>query len=275
LDGAGPDARIRLAAPVRPEDLAAHLPERIREIAVVRWNPRTEAVEARIEERFGELVLRHRPLREPEPERSAAAMMEGVRQMGLASLPWDRHIETWRARVIFLRREAAGGLPWPDLSSEALAGTLEVWLLPFLGGITRRSQFQRLDLKGALGAMLSREQKKTLDELAPTHVVVPSGSRIPVDYAGGESPVLAVGLQEMFGAADTPRIAGGRVPLLLHLLSPAGRPIQVTRDLAGFWTGSYAQVKKEMKGRYPRHDWPDDPLAALPTNRAKSRGKKA
>ena len=151
---------------------------------------------------------------------------------------------------------------------------LDAWLGPFLGGITRRSQLQRLDLKGALLALLSREQRQALEALAPVHVVVPSGSKIPVDYTAGDAPVLAVRLQEMFGATDTPRIAGGRVPLLLHLLSPAGRPLQVTRDLGGFWTGSYAAVKKEMKGRYPRHPWPDDPIAAPPTHRAKPRGKK-
>ena len=274
LDGAGRDARIRLAAPVRPEDLAAHLPERFSEAVVVRWDPRAAAVEARFEERFGELVLHHRPLGKPEPARVAEAMLEGIRQVGLSALPWDRRLANWRARVMFLRGEAAGGLPWPDLSDEALLARLDAWLLPFLGGITRRSQLQRLNLKGALLSMISWEQQKALDTLAPTHVVVPSGSRIPVDYAAGDVPVLAVRLQEMFGSIDTPRIAGGRVPLLLHLLSPAGRPLQVTRDLAGFWTGSYVQVKKEMKGRYPKHYWPDDPLAAMPTNRAKPRGKR-
>ena len=274
LDGAGADARIRLAAPVRPEALVARQPERFSEAAVVRWDPRVEAVEARCEIRFGELVMHHRPLEHPDPERSSAAMLEGIRQMGLSVLPWDRRIGNLRARVMFLRREGPGGLDWPDFSDAALLAGLEDWLGPFLGGITRRSQLQRLDLKGALLALLSREQQQALEVLAPTHVVVPSGSKIPVDYTAGDAPVLAVRLQEMFGAIDTPRIAGGRVPLLLHLLSPAGRPLQVTRDLGGFWTGSYAAVKKEMKGRYPRHHWPDDPIATMPTRRAKPKGKK-
>ena len=273
LDGAGTDARIHLAAPVHLEDLAARLPGHFNEIAVIRWNPRTEAVDARIEERFGELVLRNHPLETPHPEKIAAAMLEGIRRMGLAALPWDRRLNNWRARVMFLRRADAGGLDWPDLSDEGLMERLADWLSPFLGGVTRKNQLHRLDLKGALAAMLSWPHRKALDDLAPTHIIVPSGSKIPVDYASGETPVLAVRLQEMFGAVDTPRIAGGKVPLLLHLLSPAGRPLQITQDLGGFWAGSYEGVKKEMKGRYPKHHWPDDPLDATPTNRAKPRGK--
>ncbi len=273
LDGAGADARIRLAAPVDVADLAAHLPERFTEAEVIRWDRRTEGVAARIEERFGQLVLRDHPLAEPDPGKVAAAMLEGIRRMGLSVLPWDRRIENWRARVIFLKRENGGGLDWPDLSDEGLMARLDDWLLPFLDGITRKSQLQRLDLKSALSAMLLWPHRKALDELAPTHILVPSGSRIPIDYAAGETPVLAVRLQEMFGATDTPRIAGGKVPLLLHLLSPAGRPLQVTQDLGGFWSGSYEGVKKEMKGRYPKHYWPDDPLSATPTNRAKPRGR--
>ncbi len=268
LDGAGPDARIHLAAPVCIEDLAAHLPDRFSETGAIRWNPRTEAVEARFEERFGELVLRRRPIQNPDPSAVAGAMLEGVRRMGLSSLPWHRRLENWRARVMFLKREDAGGLDWPDLSGEGLMARLDEWLLPFLGGITRKTQLQRLDLKGALAALLTWEHRKALDDLAPTHIIVPSGSKIPVDYASGETPVLAVRLQEMFGATNTPRIAGGKVPLLLHLLSPAGRPLQITQDLEGFWTGSYEAVKKEMKGRYPKHSWPDDPLEATEPCRA-------
>ncbi|MFP4350771.1 MAG: ATP-dependent helicase C-terminal domain-containing protein, partial [Desulfococcaceae bacterium] len=274
LDGAGPDARIYLAAPVRLEDLAAHLPERFSESEVIRWDPQSESVEARLEERFGGLVLHRRPIEKPNPHEVAKAMLDGIRRMGLAALPWNRRLENWRARVMFLRREKGGGLDWPDLSDERLLESLDVWLLPFLGGITRKAQLQRLDLKGGLTAMLSWDQQKALDALAPTHLVVPSGSRIPIDYTAGDVPVLAVRLQEMFGSAETPCISGGGIPLMLHLLSPAGRPLQITRDLGGFWTGSYEQVKKEMKGRYPKHYWPEDPLEAIPTNRAKPRRTK-
>jgi ATP-dependent helicase HrpB len=142
---------------------------------------------------------------------------------------------------------------------------------PFLDRVTRRSQLARLDLTAAFKAMLSWEQQRRLDALAPTHVVAPSGSRVPIDYGAGDTPVLAVRLQEMFGLSDTPAVAAGQVPLLLHLLSPAGRPLQVTRDLRGFWATSYGSVRAEMRGRYPRHPWPDDPLAATPTARAKRR----
>ncbi len=269
LDGAGTDARIHLATPVRTEDLAARLPERFSEARVIRWDPLTEAVEARFEERFGELVMRSHPLENSDPFQVAEAMLEGIRRMGLSVLPWNRPLENWRARVMLLRREKVSGLDWPDVSDESLLESLDTWLLPFLPGITRKSRLQRLDLANALAAMLTRDQQKTLDAMAPTHVVVPSGSRIPVDYTTGEAPILPVRLQEMFGATDTPRIAGGKVLLLLHLLSPASRPLQVTQDLGGFWTGSYEQVKKEMKGRYPKHYWPDNPLDAVPTNRAK------
>ncbi len=274
LDGAGADARIHLAAPVRPEDLEACLPERFSEARVIRWDPQTEAVEARVEERFGELMIGSRPLEDPDPLRMAEAMQEGIRRMGLSVLPWNRRLENWRARVMLLRREKVGGLDWPDLSDESLLESLDSWLFPFLSGITRKSQLQRLDLANALAAMLSWDQLKALDALAPTHIVVPSGSKIPVDYTTGGVPILPVRLQEMFGATETPRIARGKVPLLLHLLSPAGRPVQVTQDLEGFWTGSYEQVKKEMKGRYPKHQWPEDPLQAVPTNRAKPRRTK-
>ncbi len=151
-----------------------------------------------------------------------------------------------------------------------LAGLAD-WLGPFVEGITRRSQLRRVDLARALRASLSREQQRRLDALAPTHVAVPSGSRVPIDYGAGETPVVAVRLQEMFGLAKTPAVADGRVPLLLHLLSPAGRPLQVTRDLGRFWATSYAQVRAEMRGRYPKHDWPESPLTAAPTTRTKRR----
>ncbi|MBM3539903.1 MAG: ATP-dependent helicase HrpB, partial [Alphaproteobacteria bacterium] len=153
----------------------------------------------------------------------------------------------------------------------ALLATLDGWLGPYLSGITRRAHLERLDLLVALRSRLSWEQQKRLEREAPTHVTVPTGSRIPIDYAS-ETPVLAVRLQEMFGLAQTPAIAGGRVPLLLHLLSPAHRPVQVTKDLAGFWAGSYKEVRRDLRGQYPKHYWPDDPLQAAPTRRAKPRG---
>ena len=174
-----------------------------------------------------------------------------------------------QARISFLHRLVPHD--WPDVSDASLVSGLTDWLSPYLHGVTRLAQLKRLDLCALLRAQLPWAKQKRLDELAPTHVAVPTGSRIRIDYSS-DPPVLAVKLQEMFGATDTPRIAGGRVALVLHLLSPAMRPLQVTTDLAGFWTGSYAEVKKDMKGRYPKHYWPDDPLQAEPTRRAKPRG---
>jgi ATP-dependent helicase HrpB len=196
-------------------------------------------------------------------------MAEGVRTMGLACLPWSGELSKWRERVELLRRlDPDSG--WPDLSDQALLDGLEEWLAPYLTGITRRAHLTRLDLSQALRALVSWDMARRLDDLLPTHVTVPSGSRVPIDYSG-ETPVLAVRLQEMFGCADTPRILDGKVPLLLHLLSPARRPVQVTRDLASFWVNAYHAVKADLKGQYPKHWWPDDPMQAEPTARAKPR----
>jgi ATP-dependent helicase HrpB len=187
--------------------------------------------------------------------------------MGLAALPWTPALENLRARVAFLRAHEEG---WPDLSDAALLATLGEWLGPFLEAVTRRAHLARVDLAAALGTLLPYELRRRLDAEAPTHVAVPSGSRIAIDYAGAE-PVLAARLQEMFGLAESPRIAGGRVPLLIHLLSPAGRPVQVTRDLASFWRGGYREVRAELRARYPRHYWPDDPATAVATRRVRPR----
>ncbi|HYQ92324.1 MAG TPA: ATP-dependent helicase C-terminal domain-containing protein, partial [Candidatus Competibacteraceae bacterium] len=193
---------------------------------------------------------------------------EGVRQLGLDCLPWDRDSRDWQARVLSLRHwfPEEG---WPDVTDTTLAATLEDWLEPYLGGITRREQLQRLDLKQILRNRLDWSLAARLDEAAPTHLQVPSGSRLRLRYTPGEAPVLAVKLQELFGLAETPRIANGRVPVTLHLLSPAQRPIQVTQDLRNFWENTYAEVKKELKGRYPKHPWPDDPWSEPPTRRTK------
>jgi ATP-dependent helicase HrpB len=196
------------------------------------------------------------------------ALIQGIRELGLKALPWRSEAESLRARISFLRR--IEGENWPDLSDQALMESLEDWLAPYLAGISRRAQLQGIDLAAALSARLSHAQRQALDKLAPSHVAVPSGSRIAVDYSG-EAPALAVKLQEIFGARATPAIAGGRVALVIHLLSPAGRPLQVTSDLAGFWRNSYPQVRSEMRGRYPRHPWPENPLAAAPTKRTKRR----
>lgn len=269
LDGDKREARIFLAAPLSAADLERHFEALIAVREDVSWDSREQAVRLRRQRRLGALVLKDEPLTAAAPERVTAAMIQGIRELGLASLPWSKAVLQWRARVAFLRRVEGGN--WPDLSDQALLDTLEDWLDPFLDGVTRRAHLSRLDLDAILKAQLDWPRQKALDELAPTHIAVPSGSRVPVDYDSGDEPVLAVRLQEMFGLAATPRIAGGRVPLLLHLLSPARRPVQVTRDLASFWANAYRQVKADLKGQYPKHSWPDDPLQAEPTARAKPR----
>ncbi len=268
LDAGAREARIFLAAPVRREQLLAHFDEHIRDAAFIAWDSREQAVAARRERRLGQLVLTAERLEKPDPDRVAEALIQGVRDLGLAALPWTDTLRRWRQRVQFLHE--LDEAQWPDLSDRALLDGLDQWLAPFVGGMTRAGHLGRLDLAGALQSLLPWDRRHALDELAPTHITVPSGSRIPVDYSG-ETPVLAVRLQEMFGATETPRVASGRVPVLLHLLSPAGRPVQVTRDLASFWAGAYQDVKKDLKGRYPKHHWPDDPLQAEPTRRTKRR----
>jgi ATP-dependent helicase HrpB len=205
-------------------------------------------------------------MRNPDPALVARSLMEGLRKEGLQVLPWDDGARRTRARIIFLRTLDSS---WPDVSDRALGDSLEVWLGPRAAGLTRLDDLGRVDLSAALLGLLDRDQRAALERLAPTHVTVPSGSRVAVDYGDSTMPVLAVRLQEMFGLTETPRVAGSTVPLTLHLLSPAGRPVQVTRDLAGFWRTAYFQVRKDLKGRYPRHHWPDDPLEAEPTNRVR------
>jgi ATP-dependent helicase HrpB len=270
LDGDRREARIFLAAPISLAEIEADFSDAIETAEVVAWNPRSEAVEAKRERRLWSLVLEERPLKAPPSGALAAAMVDGIRQMGLAVLPWTPAAESLRARLAFLRRHEGEAAGWPDLGDSVLMETLEDWLAPYLDGITRRAHLASIDLYGVLSARLDWQQLKALDERAPTHIVVPSGSRVPIDYSG-EEPVLAVRLQEMFGAAETPRIAGGRVALLLHLLSPARRPLQVTRDLKSFWGGAYAAVRADMRGQYPKHYWPENPLDAEPTARAKPR----
>ena len=272
LDGDRREARIFLAAALTLGEIETDFEDAIETTAVIAWNSRSETVEAKTERRLWSLVLEERPLKTQSGDAVTAAMIAGIGEMGLGALPWTPEIEAFRARIAFLRAAEGESSEWPDLSDAALLVTLDSWLAPFLTGVMRRAHLARLDLRAALEAQLDWKQKKRLDEVAPTHVTVPSGSRIPIDYSDPASPVLAVRLQEMFGAAETPRIAGGRVPLLLHLLSPARRPVQVTRDLASFWKTAYAAVRADLRGQYPKHYWPDDPLQAEPTARAKPRG---
>ena len=269
LDGGQRESRIFLAAPLDEAELLAHAAEQVEVHDEVAWDAAAGVVRAVRQERLGAIVLREGTLHDPDADAVAVALLDGLAAAGIAALPWSERADALRARVAFLRRLDPDA--WPDLSDARLAATLDEWLAPQLRGLRRRDDVRRLDLARVLEGLLTWEQRARLDELAPTHLVVPTGSRIPVDYGDPDAPALAVRLQELFGLAETPRVGGGRVPVTLHLLSPAHRPVQVTRDLAGFWRSSYFEVRREMKGRYPKHHWPDDPLQAEPTRRAKPR----
>ncbi len=265
----GPPRRIRLAAAIDADDVLRDHAARLETIDEVRWDAQSEIVVAERQRRLGAIVLERRPLRDGAGEKLRTAMLEGLRDLGIAALPWDEASRQWQSRVLSLRawRPDDG---WPDVSDAKLLATLDDWLAPYLDGISRRDHLARLDLMAIFNAMLDYPRQQQLAQLAPTHLEVPSGSRVAIEYfADGAPPVLAVKLQELFGLARTPCVNDERTPVMLHLLSPARRPIQVTRDLAGFWSRTYPEVKKELKGRYPRHPWPDDPMTAPPTARAR------
>ncbi|MCL4874930.1 ATP-dependent helicase HrpB [bacterium] len=269
LEGGERESRVFLAAPLLGSWLEEYFTDQIETIDVVDWDQQERCVIARTERRFSALVLSERPIKDPDKDMVLAALLKGIRQNGIGALPWDRNSENLRARINFLSRATdLTGVAFPVLSDEKLLGSLEEWLGPFASGMTRLEHLKGIDMKAAVLGLLSWDERESLERLAPSHIMVPSGSRIAIDYSA-ERPVLAVRLQEMFGLASTPAIAGGKVKLLLHLLSPAGRPMQVTDDLAGFWASSYQLVKKELRGRYPKHHWPDDPMVAEPTRGAK------
>ncbi|KNY23457.1 ATP-dependent helicase HrpB [Methylobacterium sp. ARG-1] len=267
LAGAAGNARILAAATIGAEAIERLFADRIEARTEVTFDPQAAALRARAVRRLGAVNLGERPLPVPADVESAAILARGIVGLGLDRLPWTPGLSQWRARVQFLR--AAEGGNWPDLSDAALAESAETWLAPALVGRNALAAITPDDLAGALQNLLPWQLRGRLDAAAPTHVEVPTGSRIPVDYTEAE-PVLAVRVQELFGLDRHPT-AGGR-PLVLHLLSPAHRPIQITRDLPGFWRGSWAAVRAEMRGRYLRHPWPEDPLAEAPTRRAKPRG---
>lgn len=261
-DGASGDQRIFLAATLKREDIETHFAAHIKDADIVRWDSRTQAVVANRQRRLGALILEDRPLSAPDPEAIAAAMTKGIAEMGLTALPWSEGAQALKSRVRFLRRI----LPeegWPDLSDDALLATLSDWLTPYLAGMTRRAHLERLDMLAIIGSLIPHDLKRRLDKLAPRHVTIPSGADITIDYETEGDPVLRARLQEMFGLKETPRIADGRALLRIELLSPARRPLAVTQDLKSFWVNAYPHVRSEMRGRYPKHPWPEDPLSAV------------
>lgn len=271
LDDSDRDARIRLAAPLDRADLEEVMAPRLQRVDSVEWDARQEAVLARRVLRLENLVLEESALSEVPREQARAAMLQGIRQLGIESLPWSREARDLQARAAFVRKLGNDFALWPDLSDAALAASLDDWLAPWLDGITRREHLARIPLLDALLARLSWDERRELDVLAPTHLAVPSGSQVRIDYLDESAPAVSVRLQEVFGLQATPRIGGGRAPITFKLLSPAQRPVQVTRDLASFWRGTYADVRKDLRGRYPKHHWPENPLEAQPVRGVRRR----
>jgi ATP-dependent helicase HrpB len=269
IAGRAVSARILTAAPLTLDDIERIAGASIETQDELSFDRASASLRARRRRRFGALTLAEQTLPVPQDDAAALALARGVLSLGLARLPWTRELKQRRDRVMFLRR--AEGEAWPDLSDEVL-GAASGWLAPFLVGKTKLDEIGADDLASALEAALSWDLARRLPREAPTHFQAPTGTAAPIDYEAEGGPAIALRVQELFGLSEHPALAGGRIPLTLHLLSPANRPIQITRDLPGFWRGSWAAVRSDLRGRYPRHFWPEDPAAAAPTARAKPRG---
>jgi ATP-dependent helicase HrpB len=269
LTGSAAQGRIVLAAPVSLEDIEARFAGRIQTRDEIDFDAATASVRARRGRRLGALALAERITPVPPSDATALLLADGIARLGVGRLPWTTPLRQWRDRVMFLR--GAEGEEWPDLSDQALAAGVREWLAPALARKTALDQLAAAELSDALATLLPWRLKRRLEAEAPTHFDAPSGSRAPIDYANPDGPALSIRVQELFGLDRHPMVAGGRVPLVIELLSPAHRPVQVTRDLPGFWRGSYAAVRSEMRGRYPKHPWPEHPLTAAATRRAKPR----
>jgi ATP-dependent helicase HrpB len=280
LTGSAANARIALAAPITLADIEARFGDRIESRDDVTFDEKSLSLRARRSRRLGAITLAEQTRKVEPGDGTARALAEGIARAGIGKLPWTKALMQWRDRVTFLRRTLslpksataeAGGEEWPDLSNAALAANVD-WLIPALAGKTAISQLSADDIQSALTELLPWPLRRRLETEAPTHFEAPTGTRAAVDYEAEAGPTISIRLQELFGLAQHPTIAGGKIPLVLELLSPGHKPVQVTRDLPGFWRGSYAAVRTEMRGRYPRHPWPENPLAAAPTRRAKPRG---
>ncbi|WP_438350237.1 ATP-dependent helicase HrpB [Paenibacillus sp. FA6] len=268
VDDRGTEGRLQLAASLSESMLYRYQEEWMQEEHIVAWDRDLQGVKARRRWMLGSLLIKEQPYAKPPEEDIANALLEGIKQEGLQLLPWNKVSIQFRQRLQFMHTLTPS--EWPEVTDDALLATLKDWLLLSIYGMKNRNDLQRLQLTSIIEQnLLSWDQRRDLDHKAPTHMTVPSGSRIPIDYSAPLQPIVAVRLQEMFGLQDTPRIGGGRVPLTLHLLSPAQRPVQVTSDLSSFWRGTYFEVKKELKVRYPKHYWPDEPLDAVATRRVK------
>ena len=270
LTGSAAQGRILSAAPITLAEIEARFADRIETRDDVSFDPASASLRGRRSRRLGAIALSEQPVAVTPSEDTARHLAEGIARIGIDRLPWTKALKQWRDRVMFLRASETG--QWPDLSDATLTATAQTWLAPMLAGKTAIGDVAADELDAAMRALLSWPLKRRLDAEAPTHFEAPTGSQVPIDYEAEGGPKIAIRVQELFGLNRHPAIAGGQIPLTIELLSPAHRPVQTTRDLPGFWRGSYAAVRTEMRGRYPRHPWPDDPSAAAPTRRAKPRG---
>lgn len=273
LNDAHATSRIWRCAPIDIDEIFTLFESDIHTQNTVAWNTEAAAVTALQTEHLGELILTQQPTSDASPEQITDAMLEGIRKLGIAALPWTKEAMRLRQRLAFMHQHATlvnssgDNHSWQDVSDKALLNNLPTWLAPYLAGMRKASDLRKLDLESILLATLDWTQQTALQKLAPSHFVVPSGSSIRIDYTDPQTPALPVKLQEMFGATQTPCVLNHQLPLTIHLLSPAGRPLQVTRDLVSFWQSGYPSVRAEMRGRYPKHPWPENPLTALPTRK--------
>ena len=266
VDAGTVEAKIYLAASIESRDLESVFSGEILNEKEIEWNEAKRQVRARSVRKLGAVVLSEQSLG-PGGEEITRALVDGIRRTGLQCLPWEKESDRFRSRVRWARKFIKEASEWPDLSDESLAGSLESWLAPFLDGMWKLDQVQRLDLVEILRSRFTHLQLRELDRLAPSHLQVPSGSRITLDYTPADHPALSVKLQELFGLIETPRVGGGTIPVTIHLLSPAARPLAVTQDLRSFWQKTYPEIRKQLRARYPKHPWPEDPLSATPTRR--------
>jgi ATP-dependent helicase HrpB len=270
LTGTAAQGRILLAAPIALADIEAHFADRIETADEVSFDRGAMALRARRKRTLQAMTLSEAPLALTPSAETARVLADGLLAVGIERLPWSKPARQWRDRVMFLRQ--AEGEAWPDLSDQALVARCEDWLAPLLYHKISLKDLSAGDLAEALATLLPWELRARLEREAPTHFEAPTGTLLAIDYEAEQGPTIAVRLQELFGLTTHPSIAKGAVPLVLELLSPAHRPVQVTRDLPGFWRGSYAAVRSDLRGRYPRHPWPEDPASAMPTRRVKPRG---
>ena len=272
VDGIGTEVRVYLAAPLAKKDIQHVFAKDIIEEEEIRWSSNDEAVIARTISRLGAIVISEQNI-DLHGEKVTAAMIEGIREMGLECLPWDKETHALQQRVQWLKKNLPSLEQLPDFSDRTLVDSLESWLSPFLDGCWKKEHLVKIQLLTILKSQLSHSLLQRIDSLAPSHLKLPSGSRAAIDYKSGDQPVLAIKLQELFGQRETPRIANGTVNIVLHLLSPASRPLAVTQDLHSFWKTVYPRIRKQLLARYPKHFWPEDPLSAKPTNKTVKRKK--